>query len=52
MTVNRQWLLAARPDGMIGPQNFGYVETAIPEISNGEVLVKNLYQVDAHISKL
>jgi NADPH-dependent curcumin reductase CurA len=28
---------------MIGPQNFGYVETAIPEISNGEVLVKNLY---------
>jgi NADPH-dependent curcumin reductase CurA len=43
MTVNRQWLLAARPDGMIGPQNFGYVETAIPEISNGEVLVKNLY---------
>lgn len=43
MTVNRQWLLAARPDGMIGPQNFEYVETAIPEISNGEVLVKNLY---------
>lgn len=43
MTKNRQWLLAARPSGMIGPQNFKYVETAIPEIRSGEVLVKNLY---------
>jgi NADPH-dependent curcumin reductase CurA len=43
MTINRQWLLAARPDGMIGPQNFNYVETSIPEIADGEILVKNLY---------
>ncbi|MCT2531636.1 NADP-dependent oxidoreductase [SAR92 clade bacterium H231] len=43
MTINRQWLLAARPDGMIGPQNFEYVETPIPTISNGQILVKNLY---------
>ncbi len=43
MTVNRQWLLAARPSGMIGPQNFKYVETPIPEIRSGEVLVKNLF---------
>lgn len=43
MTINRQWLLAARPDGMIGPQNFRYVETPIPTIGSGEILVKNLY---------
>jgi NADPH-dependent curcumin reductase CurA len=43
MTLNRQWLLAARPTGMIGPQNFKYVETPIPEIRGGEVLVKNLF---------
>ena len=43
MTINRQWLLAARPDGMIGPQNFEYVETPIPTISSGQILVKNLY---------
>ena len=47
MTLNRQWLLAARPDGTIGPQNFTYAETDAPEIGaseNGaeEVLVKNL----------
>ena len=42
MNINRQWLLAARPDGMIGPQNFTYAETDIPEIGDEEVLVKNL----------
>ena len=42
MNTNRQWLLAARPDGMIGPQNFSYAETSIPDIGEGEVLVKNL----------
>ncbi len=43
MTINRQWLLAARPDGMSGPQNFEYAETPIPSISSGQILVKNLY---------
>ena len=43
MTVNRQWLLAARPDGMIGPQNFAYAETPVPELQDDCVLVKNLY---------
>ena len=43
MTINRQWLLAARPDGMIGPQNFEYAETPILSISSGQILVKNLY---------
>ncbi len=43
MTINRQWLLAARPAGMIGPQNFEYAESPIPTLSAGEVLVKNLF---------
>jgi hypothetical protein len=43
MAVNRQWLLATRPTGLVGPQNFKYVETPIPEPQSGEVLVKNKF---------
>ena len=43
MTINRQWLLAERPSGMVGPHNFEYAETPIPESKNNEVLVKNLF---------
>ena len=43
MTMNRQWILKARPHGMIGPQNFEYVETAIPSVSDGQILVNNKY---------
>ncbi|MDH3992255.1 MAG: NADP-dependent oxidoreductase, partial [Gammaproteobacteria bacterium] len=32
-----------RPSGMVGPQNFTYVETPVPEPRSGEVLVKNLF---------
>ncbi|MAC35847.1 MAG: hypothetical protein CME47_00005 [Halieaceae bacterium] len=41
MTMNRQWLLKARPHGMIGPDNFEFTETPIPQIGDGEVLVQN-----------
>ena len=34
MTLNRQWLLKARPHGMIGPNNFEYTETPIPQIGD------------------
>ena len=43
MTINRQWLLAERPIGMVGPHNFKYTETPIPEPKDNEVLVKNLF---------
>ena len=43
MTMNRQWLLKARPHGMIGPDNFEYTETSIPQIGDGEILVQNQY---------
>jgi NADPH-dependent curcumin reductase CurA len=41
MTINRQWLLTARPHGMVGPQNFSYHEAAVPLITDGQLLVKN-----------
>lgn len=43
MNVNRQWLLAKRPHGMVGKENFEYAETAIPQPGDGEILVRNLY---------
>jgi NADPH-dependent curcumin reductase CurA len=43
MTMNRQWLLKARPHGMIGPDNFEYTEIPIPQIGDGEILVQNQY---------
>ena len=43
MSLNRQWVLAKRPDGPIGPENFAYVEAGIPDPNDGEVLIRNLY---------
>ena len=43
MELNRQWLLAERPFGMVGPQNFKYAETPVPSPRSGEVLVKNIF---------
>ena len=43
MNTNRQWLLAQRPQGMVGKDNFTYAEQAIPEPGDGQVLVRNLY---------
>lgn len=42
--VNRQWRLAARPEGMVSEEHFRWTEEPIPEpISDGQVLVRNLY---------
>ncbi len=43
MTVNRQWVLKARPHGMIGPANFEYREAPLPPVADGQVLVNNQY---------
>ena len=43
MTTNRQWLLAKRPEGMVGKENFEYREVPLPDLQDGEVLVRNLY---------
>jgi NADPH-dependent curcumin reductase CurA len=41
--VNHQFRLAARPQGMVGREHFDYVEGAVPELEDGQVLVKILY---------
>lgn len=42
-TVNRQFLLAARPSGMVKESDFEYREVAVPEISDGQMLIKTRY---------
>jgi NADPH-dependent curcumin reductase CurA len=37
---NRRFLLRKRPSGRIGPDTFGLVEEAVPEIGDGEALVR------------
>jgi NADPH-dependent curcumin reductase CurA len=41
--MNRQWLLASRPQGMVSPENFEWHEAEVPEPGEGEALVRNLY---------
>lgn len=43
MTMNKQWLLASRPTGEPTLANFRLVETPVPTIGDGEVLVRNHY---------
>ena len=38
---NRQILLASRPTGWVEPSNFKLVETPVPAIADGQVLVRN-----------
>jgi NADPH-dependent curcumin reductase CurA len=40
-TMNRQWLLASRPKGEPTVENFRLVETSVPELKDGEVLVRH-----------
>jgi NADPH-dependent curcumin reductase CurA len=41
--INRQWLLARRPHGMVSPSDFDFVETPVPDLAEGDYLVRNLY---------
>ncbi len=43
MQVNKQWLLVSRPTGQVSPDNFRLVESPVPQIGAGEVLVRNHY---------
>jgi NADPH-dependent curcumin reductase CurA len=40
-TVNKQWQLVSRPSGEPTPDNFKLVEVAVPELQDGQVLVRN-----------
>jgi NADPH-dependent curcumin reductase CurA len=39
--INRQWLLASRPKGEPSADNFRLVEVPVPELKDGEVLVRH-----------
>ncbi len=39
---NRQWLLAARPLGMVKESDFRWNETSLAQLKDGEVLLRNL----------
>lgn len=41
--VNRQWVLAARPRGMVEESDFELREAPLPRPGAGEILVRNLY---------
>jgi NADPH-dependent curcumin reductase len=41
--VNHQFRLAARPQGVVGREHFDYAEEPVPELGDGQVLVKIFY---------
>ena len=41
--INRQWLLAKRPEGKVEETNFRWAESAIPTPGDGQALVRNLW---------
>lgn len=41
--INRQWRLASRPTGEATATNFRLVETPLPELQDGQVLVRHHY---------
>ena len=41
--TNVQWLLASRPQGMPSTDNFQRNEAAVPELTDGQVLVRVVY---------
>ena len=42
-TVNRQWILNRRPQGDVRPDDFDFVQGKVPELRDGDVLVRSLY---------
>jgi len=43
MAVNRQWVLRQRPQGLIQDGDLELIETPIPELAEGQVLVRTVY---------
>jgi NADPH-dependent curcumin reductase CurA len=42
-SINRQWLLARRPQGLMSADDFKWTESPVPEPGEGEILVRNVY---------
>lgn len=41
--MNKQWRIAARPVGRVEERDFDWVEEPVPALSEGQVLVRNIY---------
>ena len=41
--INRQWRLAARPEGLIKESDFEWLEEPVRPLEDGEVLARNIY---------
>ncbi len=41
--MNRQWLMTSRPEGMVSRDNFTFQEVPVPAVTEGTMLVRNLY---------
>ena len=41
--MNGQWRLKSRPEGMVRETDFEFVQEPVPELGDGEILVRNLY---------
>jgi|YNPMSStandDraft_2_1061718.scaffolds.fasta_scaffold13221_2 NADPH-dependent curcumin reductase CurA len=41
--INRQWRLAARPVGNFKPTDFTWHEEPVPDLAEGQILVRNIY---------
>ncbi len=41
--MNGQWRLKSRPVGMVKESDFEYVAEPVPDLADGEVLIRNLY---------
>ncbi len=41
--INRQWLLAARPEGMIRPSDFTLAAEHVPALADNQMLIRNVY---------
>jgi hypothetical protein len=41
--INRQWRLKSRPTGLIKTDNFELVSEPIPELGEGQLLIRNVY---------
>jgi len=63
VTPNRRWVLAKRPTGVVSREHFEWSEEPVPELGDGEFLVRNLWiscdpaqrawmEIDTYIPKL
>ena len=43
MITNQQWLIAARPEGLVKESDFRWNETQLPDTPEGQVLVRSVY---------